>query len=111
MADCSRSKASFKSYPPFPFIELLSYNNVYARISTIYFKSGFRSQNTWQEQEEVLKLARRGLGGTINNNRRFTPRETFVLQLAGCIPAGISVFAGLLTLFWFYRINKEFRHR
>ena len=51
------------------------------------------------------------LGGTIDNDRRFTPEQTFALQMTGCVAAAISLLAGLITLFWFCRMRKEFRHR
>jgi len=63
-------------------------------------------------QRRHVLLERRGPGDmSAIKLKLFSARHTFILRIVCVAFASVSIVWGLLTLFWFCRMKKRFRHK
>jgi len=56
-------------------------------------------------------INRRTLGGTVDISALYTKSQVQLIQATACSVAGLSLLGGLITLYWFCRMKKKFRHK
>jgi len=66
------------------------------------------SSNILMDDGGVLES--RGLNGQIDTTMLYSNRQKFKIQVIAATAASISVLVTLVTLYWFARMRKRFRH-
>jgi hypothetical protein len=80
---------------PEPFNTLSSYNHPPNELAT----------------SNAVPFVRRGLGSAIDTQHLYTDHRKFVVQVVATSLSCASVLATIMTLIWFCRMRKRFRHK